>query len=168
MDNKDFATKPVPRDWMRVSSAVFYDDAPAAIDWLVKVVGFEVRLRVDGEGNTVVHSELEFGSDGMIMVSSAGDQRKDVDGKDRKHHASPRSVGGANTQAIMVFVDDVDAHCAHARAHGAKITMEPRTSDYGEDYWTDRTYELVDLEGHYWWFVQRIREPKPRTAATPA
>src|SRR5262245_41290233 len=36
-------TKP-PAGWPRVSPALFYDDADAAIAWLCKTFGFEVRL----------------------------------------------------------------------------------------------------------------------------
>jgi uncharacterized glyoxalase superfamily protein PhnB len=61
-----------------------------------------------------------------------------------------------------VFVDDADAHCARARAAGAKIIDEPETHDYGEEYWTDRTYRAEDLEGHNWWFYHRVREPVVR------
>jgi uncharacterized glyoxalase superfamily protein PhnB len=61
---------------------------------------------------------------------------------------------------MMVFVDDADAHCEHARAEGAKIIREPTTTDYGAEWWSDRTYECEDLEGHHWWFCQRLREQK--------
>ena len=50
------------------------------------------------------------------------------------------------------------AHCAYARAQGAKIVKEPSTSDYGEEYWVDRGYEAEDLEGHHWWFYTRVKE----------
>jgi uncharacterized glyoxalase superfamily protein PhnB len=36
--------KPTPSDWPRFSSAVFYQDAAAAIPWLCQAFGFEVRL----------------------------------------------------------------------------------------------------------------------------
>ena len=49
-------------------------------------------------------------------------------------------------------------------AEGATIVEEPTTSDYGEEYWSDRSYRSTDLEGHTWWFVQRMREQKPRAA----
>ena len=49
--------KPTPKGWPRISSAVFYDDAAAAIDWLCRVFDFEVRLKVEGEGEW--HSEDE-------------------------------------------------------------------------------------------------------------
>ena len=61
---------------------------------------------------------------------------------------------------LMIYVDDVEAHCEKARAAGAKIVSEPKTTDYGADYWTDRSYECVDPGGHHWWFCQRLRNPK--------
>ena len=69
---------------------------------------------------------------------------------------------GQVTQALCVCVDDVDAHCERARAAGATIAEPPQTHDYGDDYWADRTYRAVDLEGHQWWFLQRVREPETR------
>lgn len=145
--------KPTPKGWPRMSSAVFYKNAGAAIDWLVEAFGFDVRLKIEGEGGRIEHSELTYGTDGLVMV---GEERASE--KDKQLMArSPRSVGGACTQTIMVFVDDVDAHCAHARGKGAVIDREPSTTDYGEEYWTDRTYGCQDLEGHYWWFVQRLK-----------
>lgn len=152
--------KPTPAGWPRISSAVFYDDAAGAIDWLCKVFGFEVRLKVEGEGGRIEHSELELG-DGLIMVSEAGGK---PDRPVPLPCKSPRALGGANTQALCVFVDDVDAHCERARAAGAKIVEEPTTHDYGDDYWSDRSYRAEDVEGHHWWFMQRVREPGARAS----
>ena len=72
---------------------------------------------------------------------------------------SPKTLNGATTQSIMFFVDDADAHCANARVHGAQIIEEPATHDYGQDYWSDRSYGALDLEGHLWWVTQRVRTP---------
>jgi hypothetical protein len=49
---------------------------------------------------------------------------------------SPLTAGG-NTQGLMLFVDDVYAHCAHARAKGATIIDEPKLHDHGDDYWAE-------------------------------
>jgi uncharacterized glyoxalase superfamily protein PhnB len=145
--------KPAPPDWPRISSALYYEDASAAISWLCGAFGFEVRIKIGGEGGSIEHSELTYG-EGLIMVGQAGLAHKPAFRK------SPKTLGGANTQNIMVFVDDADAHCEHARAAGASIVSEPTTIDYGEDYWTDRAYECEDVEGHHWWFVQRLRGPR--------
>jgi len=76
---------------------------------------------------------------------------------DREDEQLPRAGGGGNTQSLAVYVDDADADCERARAAGAEITMEPATQDYGEGYWVDRSYGTLDLEGHHWWFLQRLR-----------
>ena len=65
-------------------------------------------------------------------------------------------LDGVNTQNLHVFVDDLEAHYAHAKQHGARIIQELETHDYGEDYWSDRTYECEDIGGHRGWFSQRM------------
>ena len=146
---------PTPAGWPRMSQAIYYQDPAAAIDWLCRAFGFEIRLRIeDGDGG-IVHSELTFG-DGVVMVGGAG--RNDP-GKEawQSIMASPRDVGGRITPPVGLFVDDADAHCAVATAAGATLVRPPRTDDYGDDYWADRTYGCLDPEGHLWWFMQRLR-----------
>ena len=146
--------KPTPKDWPRISSSAFYQDAAAAIDWLCKAFGFEVRLRIEGEGGRIEHSELTYG-EGLIMV---GQESPEPGPRAWKHlMRSPASLAGACTQSMMIFVDDADAHCAHARACGARIVEEPATHDYGAEYWADRSSGALDLEGHMWWITKRLR-----------
>lgn len=147
--------QPPPKDWPRFSSSVFYQDAAKAIDWLCDTFGFEVRLKVEGEGGRIEHSELTYG-EGLVMV---GQEDAAPARAWKRLMKSPLTVDGANTQCQMFFVDDADAHCAFARAHGARIVEEPATHDYGEDYWADRSYGALDLEGHLWWITQRVRNP---------
>jgi uncharacterized glyoxalase superfamily protein PhnB len=142
-------SKPLPKGWPRISSALAYEHAGKAIDWLCKAFGFEVRIKIEGANGTIEHSELELG-DGLIMVAESAVAK-------RAHFKSPKPLAGANTQWLFVYVDDVDAHCARARAAGATITTEPSDVDYGEGYWADRHYEAIDLDGHHWSFAQRLR-----------
>lgn len=145
--------KPTPTGWPRFSSGVVYQDAAAAIEWLCNAFGFQVRLKIEGENGRIEHCELEYG-DGLIMVAQeAPDSAKTF----KQSFRSPRSLGGANTQTLMFFVDDADAHCAHARDRGARIVEAPATHDYGQDYWADRSYGALDPEGHLWWVTQRLR-----------
>ena len=148
--------KPTPKGWPRLSSSIFYHDAAKAIDWLCDAFAFEVRLRVDGEGGVIHHSELVYG-EALVMVGQAG---RTAPGREKwPQFGSPASVGGINTQCLLVFVDDVDSHCERARAAGAVIVDEPKVHDYGEAYWADRSYGASDIEGHLWWFTQRLRGP---------
>jgi uncharacterized glyoxalase superfamily protein PhnB len=148
--------KPTPPDWPRLSSSLYYQDAAAAIDWLCRAFGLAVRLRIEGEGGRIEHSELEFG-EAVVMVG----QEEAAGAKPRfgVRRVSPRTAGG-NTQGLMLYIDDVDTHCAQARAHGATIVSEPAVHDYGEDYWADRSYGALDCDGHVWWFTQRLRSPQ--------
>lgn len=145
--------KPTPPHWPRISSALYYEDPARAIDWLCRAFGFTVRIKIDDPEGGIVHSELEFG-EGLIMVAGA---KKDH--PEWGYRRSPGQIGGANTQNMMLYVDDVEAHCVQARAAGARIVTEPATTDYGEEYWTDRGYEAEDHEGHHWWFTERLRNP---------
>jgi uncharacterized glyoxalase superfamily protein PhnB len=147
--------KPTPPNWPRISTSLYYEDAGKAIDWLCRAFGFEVQLKIEGESGRIEHSELRFG-DGLVMVGSIGGDKSEK----FPFRRSPRQLEGANTQNMFVYVDDVEAHSKQAREAGAKIVTEPKTTDYGEEYWTDRTYEAEDLEGHHWWFAQRMRDPK--------
>jgi uncharacterized glyoxalase superfamily protein PhnB len=106
-----------------------YKDAPAAIRWLCAVFGFEEHLVVPGKGGAVAHAELRFGT-GILMMGSQKDD-----------------VFGNTGMAPYVYVSDVEAHCARARAAGAAIVMEPRDTDYGS-----REYAARDCEGHVWSF----------------
>lgn len=143
--------KPPPQGWPRLSIAMYYRDPHAALDWLCRAFGFEVELKVEGDGGQLVHSELKLG-EALVMVGGEG-------GKEpwQAMQRSPRSLAGAVTTSACLFVDDVDAHHARAVAAGGKVMREPVTSDYGDDYWTDRSYGVLDPEGHLWWFMQRIR-----------
>jgi uncharacterized glyoxalase superfamily protein PhnB len=49
--------------------------------------------------------------------------------------------------------EDIDAHCAHARAASATIVTEPATQFYG-----DRTYRAQDPEGHIWTFASPCKK----------
>jgi uncharacterized glyoxalase superfamily protein PhnB len=145
---------PAPNNFPRMTSGICYQDAAKAIDWLCDAFGFELRLKVEGEPGEILHSELTYG-DGVIMVSQ--ERKESADRPWRMKIRSPRSVGGANTQSVMLYVDDVRAHCEHARSRGATIIDEPSTHDYGEDYWADLSYGAEDIEGHQWWITQRLR-----------
>lgn len=133
---------------MPFTPAIFYKRPMVALAWLEKAFGFETTMLIEGPGgdDKLMHSEMSFAGRGRIMV---GGQWADW-------VKSPRDVGGGNTQMLSVQVDgpgNVDAHCERARAAGAVITQEPETQFYG-----DRTYRCVDLEGHVWTFSQSVKQ----------
>jgi uncharacterized glyoxalase superfamily protein PhnB len=115
-----------------------YDDAPAAIEWLVAAFGFERNLIVPGENGTIMHSQLTLSGD-MIMVSSTR--------ADHFRIESPQTLGHPSGGIYIVLAGGIDAHCERARAAGATIVSEPVDHDYG-----GRGYSCADPEGHLWAF----------------
>jgi uncharacterized glyoxalase superfamily protein PhnB len=85
---------------------------------------------------------MRFG-DGDLIVADTGSRR-----------STP--VDGQVVASVMVRVPDARAHCAHARAAGARIVMEPTDFEYGE-----RQYEAFDLAGHLWTFTETIDDVDP-------
>ncbi len=143
--------KDTPKGWPRISAAVYYEDPSKAIDFLAKAFGFEVQVKHEEKG-VVVHSQLTLPG-GLIMVGGLVSPGH----PEAQWRKSPKQIGGGNTQSLFIYVDDADAHCARARAAGAKILREPETVDYGVEWWSDRGYEAVDPEGHHWGFAHRVR-----------
>ena len=122
--------------------SVNYQDDRAAIEWLAKAFGFETSLIVTDDTGKIVHAEMKFDGAPLSIAREWSDIAR-----------SPKSLGGKNTQQVHVQLKgDVDAHCARAKAAGATIVQEPSDQFYG-----DRTYRALDLEGHLWTFSQAVK-----------
>lgn len=133
-----------------LTPTAFYRDPKAALDWLERAFGFEVSLLLtDAEGN-IAHAEMAWrganiGVAGEWTVGRAGMPSRAL---------SPSTLDDVITQFVWVEVDeDIDGHCARARAAGARIIEEPVDQFYGA-----RTYRALDLEGHVWNFRQEVRQ----------
>ena len=116
-----------------------YRNAPAAIDWLCNVLGFEKQLVVPGDtGDTVLHAQLTLGG-GMIMLGSVNDNDFG------RLMAQPEEIGGRETQCSYVLVNDADMVYEKATASGAEILMPIKDEEYG-----GRAFTCRDPEGHIW------------------
>jgi uncharacterized glyoxalase superfamily protein PhnB len=114
-----------------VIAELTYDDVDAAIDWLCEVFGFRERWRAPGH-----RAQLALGNGAVVVMEPP--------------------AGGAGGGSVLVRVDDVDAHCEHARRLGATIIREPADHPYGE-----RQYNVEDLAGRRWTFSQSIADVAP-------
>jgi uncharacterized glyoxalase superfamily protein PhnB len=122
-----------------VTQAVFpglrYRDAPAAMDWLEAVLGFERRAVYAADDGAVHHAELALdGVEGaMVML---GSEPTEGDG---------RLAQGAGGSSVYIVVSDPDARWARAVAAGAEVARELRDEDYGS-----RGFSVRDPEGNLW------------------
>ena len=130
-----------PKDTPQVIPYLYYEDAEAAIDFMEKAFGFEVEscFRNPDDG-TVLHAEVRTGS-GVIFVGPG------MEFFGTRATSDPEFV----SSMIYVFVEDVDAHYARAKAAGARIREEPHTHVGG-----NRQYTASDPGGHRWSFAQPI------------
>ncbi|WP_240033109.1 VOC family protein [Micromonospora globbae] len=111
-----------------------YRDAPAAIRWLVDVIGFRENLVVPGPDGSISHAQLTWGN-GMVMLAS------ETDGSDG------RMVMQTGPAAVYVVLDDVASHYERVVAAGAEVVQKLRDEDYG-----GQGYSVRDAEGNLWSF----------------
>jgi uncharacterized glyoxalase superfamily protein PhnB len=115
-----------------------YRDAPAALDWLVRVFGFEKHLIVPNSLGGIEHAQLSLGS-GMIMLGSVAETPFNHLMK------QPDEIGGAETQSAYLVVPDADHVHERVLAAGGEIVIAIKDEDYG-----GRSFSCRDLEGHLW------------------
>jgi uncharacterized glyoxalase superfamily protein PhnB len=114
-----------------ISPILRYSDAPAALDWLVRGLGFEKLTDHRTPEGSVAHADLRFGSS-AIGVSSTG--------------ASPPDSPWAQVRhGIYLRVGDPDAVHARAVDAGSEIVAPLTDQDYGA-----REFSLRDPGGHLW------------------
>ena len=107
-----------------------YQDIRAALSFLERAFGFR----------EIPDARL-VSREGVIGIGTQGAHRA----------ISPKS-GGIESQYLSVTVTDIEAHHQRALAAGAQIAQAVR--DHRSGY---RSYEALDLEGHRWRFIQRMR-----------
>ena len=113
-----------------------YEDARGAMRWLCTTFGFVEVFAVPEAGEFVRHAQLKLGTNVIMLGSVRPDERM----------TSPQAPGAA-TQALCVYVEDIDAHFSRAVAAGAETSGPPRDTDFGA-----REYHVRDIEGHPWTF----------------
>jgi uncharacterized glyoxalase superfamily protein PhnB len=118
-------------EYPTVFPTLSYDDAHAALDFLVRAFGAEEHAVYRTDDRAIRHAEVRLGN-GIVMFGSAHPEA-----------VATRGSGGG----IYVVVADPDAHCARARKAGAEIVRELNDTDYAS-----REYSARDPEGNMWHF----------------
>ena len=131
-------TNPAAHTKSTVMPTLRYRDAPAAIDWLCRVLGFTRHAVYANPDGTIAHAELALGG-GMIMLGSTKD---DEYGRNFK---PPVELGGMESRSAYIVVPDTDVVYARAQAAGAAIPRPIQDMPYGS-----REFTLKDPEGHSW------------------
>jgi uncharacterized glyoxalase superfamily protein PhnB len=126
--------KPIPAGYHTVTPYLIVPDAPAFIDFLRRALGATERMRMPGEGDAIMHAEVQVG-DSVIMIASATDAAR------------------TKTAMLHLYVPDVDAAYQRALAAGCESMREPADQAYG-----DRSAGLKDRWGNEWWLATHIKD----------
>lgn len=117
---------------------LLYEDADAAMDWLIRVFGFTERARDRLSDGTVRHGELLLDNGGVIMVGSPGADFR-----------GPAKLGEV-TQLQCITITDLLAHRDRAQTAGAVV------SDISIRAGRAQSYTVDDPEGHRWYFSEPL------------
>ena len=126
-----------------VVPVLVYDDVAKMIAWLCGAFGFSERLRAPGSG-VISHAQLTAAG-GDIMIGRQGGPFK-------------TPTPDQTSQYVLISVEDVEGHFAHAKAFGADIISPPQDMPFGVRHYTAR-----DPGGHWWTFSQNIADVAPNT-----
>ena len=110
-----------PSSRSAIVPAMRYRDAPAAIEWLCRVLGVEEQLVVPGPDNTIAHAQLT-----LLMLGSVTND-SDFGSRIRQ----PDEIGGFETQSAYIVVADADAVHARVKAEDWSIVIALKDEDYG-------------------------------------
>jgi uncharacterized glyoxalase superfamily protein PhnB len=127
-----------------------YRDGPAAMDWLSRVFGFEIRQRWLDDQGVLTHGELSTGN-GVIMLATP---TRDYEGPSlHRSHCETATAWSSVPwviDGVLVYVDDVAAHFDRSNREGADLLSGIEEGPNGS-----RLYRSEDIEGHRWMFMQR-------------
>ncbi len=114
-----------------------FDDAPAAIDFLVRAFGFVVAAdyRNAEDPNVVDHAELHWPPGGGVMLGSV------------RADDSPVSTVSAGSSLTYLVCDDPDALHDRAVGAGAEVVTALTDQPYGS-----RDFTVRDPQGNIWSF----------------
>jgi uncharacterized glyoxalase superfamily protein PhnB len=129
-DGRDGA-RPARGEIARLSVALYYEDPAGAARWLARVFQLGSWSGIPTEDEEAPWIELHHGNVAILLLG--------LDGQ--------RSADAPVTHMPWAYVDDLDAHFAHAKKAGASIVSEIEQHGY-------RAYTADDLEGHRWTFAQ--------------
>jgi uncharacterized glyoxalase superfamily protein PhnB len=133
----------------RIVPMIAYEDAAAAIDWLIRAFGFkENGRRYVMEDGTIGHAELEL--DGSIVMLATPNREYQSPKTHRENcEAANRWLDNPWViDGVLVLVDELDAHYARAVEASANVIRPPDDGPEG------RIYTAEDLEGYRWMFEQ--------------
>jgi PhnB protein len=146
------SVSPIPCGYSSVTPYLIVKGAAQAIEFYAKAFGATEVMRLASPDGTIMHAEIQIGNS-MIMLS---DEYPDWGANGPTfHNGSPIK--------LHLYVPDVDSLFAQAVAAGASVKFPLMDQFYG-----DRTGQVVDPFGHIWSLSTHIEDVSPEEIARRA
>lgn len=139
------AVEPIPEGYTSLSPYLTVDDGRAALDFYKRAFGAREMGIMEAPDGRIAHAALQIGNSALMF----SDPFPQFAGK------SPKELGGT-TNALFLYVDDVDAVVRQAVDTGATILMEPE-----DQFWGDRMGQITDPFGHIWQIATHVEDVSP-------
>ena len=138
------SVKAVPQGYHSVTPYLIVEGAAAALDFYRRAFDARELFRMP-MGDRIGHAEMRIG-DSVVMLA---DEWPDMG------YVGPAKRGGSPV-GLMIYVEQVDAVFARAIAAGAREERGVQDQFYG-----DRSGNLVDPFGHRWTIATHIEDVAP-------
>jgi uncharacterized glyoxalase superfamily protein PhnB len=120
-------------------------DMKKSLEFYHQAFGFRTRLTLpDKEGN-IMHAEMEYKDNVLMVGSEAPDQQM----------LAAATLKGSPV-SFYLYVDNVDEFYKRAKAAGTEVVTEPKNQ-----FWGDRTCTFKCPEGYQWTFAQNVADFNP-------
>lgn len=136
-------------NFQQIIPMLSYEDGVKAMQWLCDIFGFTEQTRWLDDNGKLTHGEIAMG-DSIIMLAQP---TPEYEGPNRHRQNCAQADKWLQVpyiiNGVLVYVDDVDAHFAKAKAGGAIILSEIEEGGPG------KRYRAADPEGQRWMFMQK-------------
>ena len=138
--------KAIPEGYHSVTPYLTVEGGAEAIEFYKKAFGAREIFRMPMPDGRMGHAEIQIG-DSRVMLA---DESREMDTK------SPHNLGGSPL-GLMIYVENVDEVFNRAISAGAREARPVKDQFYG-----DRSGNLVDPFGHKWTIATHIEDVPPQ------
>lgn len=142
---KQARVSPIPDGHRSLAPYLYVRGASKAMDFYARAFGARELFHMGAPGGKISHAEMQLGDSVLMLADETPEQGL----------RAPESVGGTPA-SVFLYVPDVDAVFARARAAGATAHGEPT-----DMFWGDRFASLRDPFGHEWSIATHVEDVSP-------
>lgn len=125
---------PIPSGLYALTPHLIVVDLASSLEFYQKAFGSRERMTLHDGNGKLAYAEITIG-DSVITLGQENPERGEK---------APKTLNGSNG-FLYLYVEDTDKALQRAEEAGAKVTMKPE-----DTFWGDRFAVVMDSSGHTW------------------